>query len=250
MKISKSTLQSAFEPTVANALIALFQNATRAVLGAETIGAITDNSTGVAAGTLAAVPVVPTKGEGDGSNLAPRAAFNTAIGKVDNAINVLAKYLNDEVLTPLSMPTITLNGGTVAVPGTVPALDKALTATDGSTNTAMLRSEAFAQLSIARNNLATVVKAYNMIATAIGGTTLADNTGGKADSELELVTQGTAATAVATADVATTDCALDTEVDASLTALANNIATLAAKIGTSLLASGNISARVPVLIVQ
>jgi hypothetical protein len=248
MKLSQTALQAVYTVEVQNVLTAVAQNSAREVLGGTTPGTLTDSSTGSAGASLSPVVTPPTKGVANGSNLSPRAAFNTAIGKTNNAVAVIGKFLNDNVLTPLGHTTVTLNDGTIATPGTIPAQDKALAATDGTSSTAMLRSEAVAAISNQRNNLATLVKAYNMAAISLGIVTLTDGVGGKADPTLTLADNVTAGTAVAT--TAGMDLALDTEVDAALLAMANDIATLAAKISTVLLASGTLSARVPILLVQ
>jgi hypothetical protein len=245
-KLSRAALLAASpDRNVARVIEALVANSNRALLQAASIAALTDSSTGTPGASLVAVVTPPTKGIASGSNLAPRAAFNTAIGVVNNAITVLAKYLNDNVHTPLAEVAITLGNGTVATPGTIPTMTKALTATDGSSSSGMLRSEAVAQLTIARNNLATVVAAYNRIASTTGQAYLTDATGGKADTvTFKLSNQGTATTVVAS--TAGQDLALDTEVDAALLQLANNVATVASKLSTSLLASGSLSARVTI----
>lgn len=120
------------------ALVLLAQRQSRLVIG--TPAALTDNSSGSAAGgAIAAVAVpAPFAHVAATADLAQRAAFNTAIGKHDNALAVLAKYLNDSALTPLAgKDLLTLNAtGVVAVAGTIAAVDKTVTATTGEADKA------------------------------------------------------------------------------------------------------------------
>jgi hypothetical protein len=255
--VSRAKLGVAIDPNISKFIRATAWNSASAAINTVRLARIsatspvvvTNSSTGTAGSVLSAVPSQAAKVTPSGTNLAPRAGFNTAIGKINNAIAVLAGHLNDMGLTPLGLTTITGGNGTVATPSTVPALDKTLTGVDGSSDSALLRSEFLTQLVIARNNLATLVSAYNTVAVAIGQPTLANVTGGKASPKLILTNQGTAGTAVLTANVSSSDLASDAAVDAALTALANNIATLSEKVDDVLFAAGSVTAVEPIVLV-
>lgn len=133
MKVSKNALRVATHPHLFALVVGLIVNDAKEKIAAAAAPGITDNSTGTVAGATVAVNTANLFTYAGGATLSPRAAFNTAIAKVDNAIAVLATYLNAEGQTPLSLTPITLNAtGVVAAAGTVPALDKALSGTDGT----------------------------------------------------------------------------------------------------------------------
>lgn len=247
MRISNASLQVAVDPNIQDLLKAVCRNNARTLCASP--AALTDSSTGVAGSALAPVLTQDVKVAASGANLAPRAAFNTAIGVVNNAIAVLATFYNTNVFAKIGTPLLSGFTGTVVTPGTIPAMTKVLTATDGSSDAAMLRSEANAAIVRARNNLSTLVKAYNIAATALGAATLNDLTGGSSDAALVINAAVTAASTVLTASVAAGDQATDAAVDAALTALANNVAFLAAKTTNPLLHADVISAVVPVILV-
>lgn len=230
MKVSLAALKTTLDPHIRSVVVALLNNDARRNIGPEPTDMV-DNSTGTAGASLVAIPTADKFVYTSGSTLAPRAAFNTAIGKIDDAIAVIGTYLSVQTVK-LGLGAITLNAtGAVAVAGTVPAQDKSLTATDGSSNTALLRSQANASITVHRNNLATLVRAYNQIATAIGVDTLLDATGGKPTlTSLVLSDEVTATTAAGN----TADVVSDAAIDAILLAFANNIATLVAKINGTL----------------
>ena len=251
-KISRAMLNVAVHPGLIDFITAVAQNNARSLLSDV---AITDNSTGVAPTDLAPILTQDARVPASGSNLAPRAGFNTAVGKANDAIAVLATFLNTNVLAKLGLTQFSNITGTVATPGTVPALDKALTATDGTTNTAMLRSEANAAIVRLRNNLGMVVRGVNIATTALGLSTLSDKTGGSIPvsgvlgEEMKLGASVTADTQVLTANVATSDLAADANIDAALTAFANDVAKIAATIDAMLDNTTVLSAKVPIVLV-
>lgn len=239
MKFSLSTLKMVLHPSIRPLIERLAQQGARAALTVPT--AIIDSSTGVAAATVVAVPLPGKFTHVDGqSDLAQLASFNTAAITINNGIAVLAEHLSVNGNVKLNIPAITGGDGVIAVSGTVPAATKTVTGVDGATATALGRLEAGSALSALRNNLATVVRAYNALAVAIGVDTLTDNSGGKPTlTDYTLVNRVVAATGVAAAG----DAASKAAVDAALTALANDIATVAAKINTSLFVAGTINNR-------
>lgn len=246
MNVSLAKLNVAVDPNLLPFVKAVCQNNARSLLATATL---TDNSTGVAGSNLSAVPTQSSKVAASGANLSHRTNFNTAISGIHDALTVLATYINTNLLAKLGVTQITLNGGNVAVAGTIPAITKALAAVDGSAGNGMLRSEANAAVLRARNNLATIVKAYNIAATAVGAPTLSDATGGSASDTLSLGALVQSNTAVAAGAVATSDLASDASVDSSLNALANNVATIAAKITANVLNNTVLSAKVPVVLI-
>lgn len=239
MRVSLNALRIATHPHVTALMVGLIRNDARRNVGAVPADMV-DNSTGAnQVGGLVPIPTLNKFTYAGGATLAPRAAFNTASGKIDDAIAVLADFLNDEALEPIGAGVVVQNAtSNIAVAGTIPALDKALAGVDGSGNTALLRSEANAAISVHRNNFATVVRAYNAIATALGAPTLNDASGGKPSLDTyTLVNEVPAATAVGSAS----DVVSDAEVDATLTAIANNVATLANRINNVLFTTANVT---------
>jgi hypothetical protein len=137
MRKSLANLLVTSSPGTIDFIAANARNTTRAILQTAALPALTDSSTGVAGAALApvlsqTVKVVPT-----GANLASRAAFNTAIAKTDNAVAVIATYLDNAFalidIPPFALGTAT---GTVAVAGTIPAQDKTTAYTAGASSSA------------------------------------------------------------------------------------------------------------------
>lgn len=370
MKLSLTALKVAVDPNLVPALAALANNNARGIVGALTLDTLTDNSTGAAGSALVALPTQATKVAQSGSNLASRTAFNTAVGKANNAVAVLSKFLNENGLTALGLTNLSGYDGTVAADGTVPAQDKTVAGvtgagvqatgtltstgnfTDGDTVTigskvytmqdtltnvdgnvkigasatasllnlaraindsggtpgtdyaaamtahpsvtatsdattvvvtailsgtagnsiattevstavswggatlsggsdglGMLRSEFNAAVVRLRNNLATCVRGYNVLATALGVATIADNTLGSASTTFAIGANVAAGTTVAGEDVAGNDLATKAAADAFLTAFANNVAFIMAKLANPLLLTGTLTGRVPVALV-
>lgn len=261
MKLSLTALKVVADPNVLGFMVAVAQNSARSLIGAVTFPSFVDNSTGVAGSALAAVPTQTGKVAQSGTNLASRTAFNTAIGKTNDAVAVLAGLLNLG-MTPMALSkpvgggagTVSLTGatGTVAVAGTVPAQDKTVAGVDGSAGNSMLRLEFNAAVTRARNNLATLMRGYNLMATAIGVATIKNDTLGGSDKTYIVSTPLTATTAVAAGSVATSDLATKVAADAALTVLANDIAFISAKISGVLFLAANFTTanRVPIVLVR
>ena len=238
MFLRKSTIDYAVNPNVLDALKTLAVNTSRAIVEALTIAPITNSSGGTPAGALVAVPTQLSKVALSGTNLASRTAFNTAIGKVNNAHAVLAAYLSANGFTAIGFPALSGFNGTVATPGTIAALDLTVGAgIDGSASNSMLRSDFNAVITRQRNIGATLTKVYDTLAVSLGVATVPNANLGKADSAYLGYAGTTAATAVGAGAVATSDLTSKAAADAALAAMANNIATLATKINTILLAA-------------
>lgn len=181
--------------------------------------------------------------------------FDTAAGKADNAMAVLAEQING-VFTALGIPVMTYSG-TVATPGTVPAMDKTLAAlSPASGSLALDFTTGRACMSVLRNNMATLIRAMNMIMAATGNATTADATGGSPynartlaaspppytsnpSPEAALVLSALPATTAGTGTAAGDTSISKAVMDAFLTSLANHVATLASKLNTLLPIANN-----------
>lgn len=189
------------------------------------ISDLTDNSTGVGVypAALAAQSGSSVAAFTETSTAsAPKAGFDTAIGKVGDAMAVIAEHIN-KINAPLGLPLVVDNtGGAVATSGTIPALDKALTAVSSNcldVVTGRLRLETI------KVNIARLSGCANRIAVAIGEpklTMTALGEGFDGSSTLDAIADsGTAVDGTAASTIA------DTVVDAELDTIADNIATIA-----------------------
>lgn len=189
----------------------------------DTFTKMTDSSTGTAntVGTLTALTVPAAFVHVTGSDLAPKAGFDTALGKIANAAASVAANLNT-YRAALGLPIITRNDG--AVTAAVAAFDKTLSGVDGSGTDAVEALSGQTQIKYAMDNLATLIYAANEVLEALGYRTIADNSGGSVIDGLTLYDQDATGTGVA--GTATAKSLSDTAVDTWLTAMANNYATL------------------------
>ena len=247
MRISKRTMMmGSIQPNLVPIVEALARNQTRTTLGGAALGGITDNSGGVAGAVLVAVPTITASAVPAGANLAQRASFNTAMDAVAVGIATLSDYLRVAYTSLGIADELGDHPEVPAVAGTIAAIPAAVTGVDGTAGDAMLRAEANSVISRQRNNLSTLARAYNALATAVGVDTLPNETGGNAATDGSFSTTLTADTAVAAGDVATSDLASAADATASLVALRNNIATLADSIDTVLFA--DLDAREPIIL--
>lgn len=185
----------------------------------------TDNSTGTAGSSVADVPAVATIDASSLSVGTPATALNTALGKLDNAFAVVAQNVN-LARTRLGLPTLTYTG-TVAVAGTIPACDKTLAATSG-TSTATYASVKTA-IDKAEANLKKLAYAANDVFTAMGLSPTTVAIAGPIPVNTTIVAVGTASASSTGADAAS-----DATVDAALTAIVNGIAKIAADYNTAM----------------
>lgn len=188
---------------------------------------LTDSSSGTSNGnTVAAIPSLAAYTTA-GTDLSPKAGWDTAMGKVRNAIATLAAQVNT-IHAKLPVGALTDNSGGTSGAGTVAALDKTLTAVDGTDNTGLAYASAQAQVVAFRNAISELIVAVNKVAVATGKTALTDSTGGTpaytATIPALTATSGSGVTGAAANGVA------DTVGDATLTAFAHAIATIAAKL--------------------
>src|SRR4051812_47070155 len=107
-KVKLSRFNRSMQPNELQALVRKqLQNATRALSAALTPTAITDSTTGVAGSSMAAVSLVAKFTHVSGSDLSPKAAFDTAVTAADLAIVTAAAYLNTTFLAPLGLDQVT-----------------------------------------------------------------------------------------------------------------------------------------------
>ncbi len=246
-------------------------NGTIAVAG--TVPAITKTVTGVAGTGVAASGVLTSSANfsnGETVTIGGKVyTFETSLTNVDghvkiaatealsitnlvNAINLgagvpgtdyaAATTINPNVTAVGAAHTVTVTANTAGAAGnaitttetSATAAWGAATLASGTDGDAMSRIEFNAAVVRARNNLATVVAAYNELAYSLGVPELINNSKGLSSQSRALANKVTATTTVASAGVAAGDNATKAAADAALTALANNIATIAAKISNPL----------------
>ena len=184
---------------------------------------LTDNSGGTAAASLLANPA-PVAVAGAATTSAPKAGFDTELGKIANNLADLALRAN-LLLGQNDMATLTdSSGGTANT--TLEALLVNLTAVDGSTSTAAL-DEVSARLRMASVNsaLSSLAAAVNDLAVVYGVAPLADLLGGTVDTTIPAI----AATAGGVSGTGPVTM-LDVAVDAWLVINRNNVASLAARL--------------------
>lgn len=209
------------------AVAALAQEAARGRVAANAPAALTDNSGGVAGSALAPV-ANPVAASHDGGTHADKASFDTAIGDIHDAVGELVALTNtllDGVSGNASMHLSRANGA-AAPNDTI----EAIPAVAGATDNLLDPATGLAQIVVARNNQAALAAAINFVRVAMGMDTLPDMSGGIFEASAdEWLLEDTAATAAA---VTTTGAGTFTlaSVNAAITALKNNVATMAASL--------------------
>lgn len=198
----------------------------RSKINVSTIPDIVDNSTGTASlnYTIEAL-TIPAPYTKTGTDIASKTAFDAAVVKIDSALNSLL-IASNRTRRQLGLPMIIRNSSAV-VTAAIPALDLALVAVNGTGNNAVEANTAIAQLTIIRNNFATVLAGINALGTALGYPIVEDISGGATYGNWASTTLvANAATAAGVAGTASTQSLADPAVDAFLTSIANNIATV------------------------
>lgn len=212
-------------PLVSGAIIAALQVGAANALINPAPATLTDSSTGTASAATPpaiatlALPVAFT--HVTGTDLAPKAGFDTAMAASYDAAKALAEWVN-ALRTRLDLPLITYTG-TPTTSGTISAQTKSLTGVDGSATGAVDATTGIAELKKARANLRVITRAANEVLNAIGATPISrfqpSNDG--------LAMTANAATASGVSGAANAQSLSDTAVDAFLNDLANAYATLA-----------------------
>lgn len=203
-------------------LYALVQQNARSVVA--TVADLTDNSGGVA-GTLAALSTSQVNVDNAATNLAQKAATETALGTVKDALAELYDKAN-AYATKLGIDNVTYNGGGAAADGTIAAITVATTAAATGVQAASVNI-AFAAINEAVYNVAALT---NKIAKATGYSTLtvyADDI------------QSTIATISVDGGTAASPGVTKVAVDAALAQAAVNVATIAAKLNSVNAGIGN-----------
>ena len=137
---------------------------TQVKIDAADVGSFTDNSTGTAAAAFADL-VVPTESfDATAAGGAQLAGFDTATGTLENALAVLAQKLN-LVRGMLGLGPIGY-GGTVAVAGTIAALDKSIAAATGASTVSVATGSD--RMGPVRLGLQRLVFAWNETMTSAG----------------------------------------------------------------------------------
>lgn len=229
VKLGLSSVYGLSHSDLVKTVIALAQEAARTRVESSNFTDFTDNTTGTAATAVGAVTVPPAF-TATGTDVAPKAGFDAALDKIEDVQASLAESLNP-ILGTLGAAALTYTTGT-ATAGTIPAMDKTLTAVSGAGSNAVNAIDGRARITAAVNNQSTIIKAVNQVAVAVGYPILPDLSGGSAVSTgvlASLAATGTGALATA-ADQSLSD----TATDAALTALANNYATAIAHVASIL----------------
>ena len=183
------------------------------------VGSFTDNSTGTTGAALVDLTVPTEPFDATEAGGAQLAGFDTAMGKLENAMAVLAQKLN--LVRAVADLDPVIYEGTVAVAGTIAALDKTITAASGAGTVSFTTGSD--RMAMARLGLQRLVSAWNETMTAAGMPVLANLAGAFAPSPLIIPT---IPAAEASADGA--DAISKAAADAFFTAAADNVATLAA----------------------
>jgi len=217
-----------YDGTLANAIreLAQYQCATTA----KALADITDNSTGTSGGDTIAAIAIPAAFTSAGTDTAPKAGTETALGTVKNAITTLlnsAKTIGDAI----SVQTVTISTGGTNGSGTIAAMTKSVTAVAGSGAAGIAYDTGSLYMIALRTYLSEVVAYVNEIATAVALTPITDSSGGSASKSRTFAALGTDTGTAATApEAAALGTMSKAAVDTYLTAVAGVIATCAAKL--------------------
>jgi hypothetical protein len=180
---------------------------------------LTDNSTGTNGGAIVAMNVPTAAFDASAAGGVTASALNTSLDKLENAGAVLVRSLNN-VRARLGLDIMSHASGTVAAADTIPAQD--LTGTGGTGNTTPTFASAVTALTQAQKNVYRLARAANEVLTAIGEEPLAIAAMSGMPSDYALAAIPTiSASADGAASVS------KTVVDAFLTAVANNLASIA-----------------------
>jgi hypothetical protein len=200
-------------------LVALVKQASKVL--ASGVTALTDSSGGTASvsSTLTALSVALTNAANSGTSLAQKAATETALGTVNDAIKELYTKAN-EYATKLGLDNITYSGGGSATDGTVAAVTVATTAATTGVQASNVNT-IFGEYNVALYKLGVLV---NRIATALGVAGVVNLSGYTYSDSVAAFTTSTGTSA----DPGVTQLAID----AQLVVARTNIATIATVLNT------------------
>jgi hypothetical protein len=180
----------------------------------------TDNSTGTPAAAYVAVPIPVTPIDGTTTGGVTIAALNASLVKIQNAGLVITNTIN-VASALLGLPANVSAFGTQATIDIIPAQDK--TGTGGAGVAVATLASAAASFRIAKSNLVRLIHGSNDVLRAIGVAPLTASPFGPHVLDLTI-----AAIPITVIVAAGPGAVAKTDVDAFLTAYANNVATLAA----------------------
>ena len=222
--------------TFANVIRGLLQDNARRMVEVAGVADMTDSTTGTAS-TDTVVMTIPTAAfDGSASGASPATAFNTEMNIFEDIGVEFGDWMNN-VRVRLGLPQITwatgsgTSGTLEAAAGAVAGLDT----TNGATAIDFLTG--VAAMTAVRNNFATMLRAVNELAAAMGESVLTESTERGTPSAtyaLVAVADATAGTGPSAGDTSISD----TVADAFLAALVNNVATLALKFNAMVTGSG------------
>jgi hypothetical protein len=223
LSVSK-TLVDAFLAAHANnlATIAAAFNAFQVIMGGFSgISDLTDSSGGSASDTLAAF-TVPTPAAGAATTSSPKAGFDTALGVIENNQAEVATRMN-VIRAAFGLAKYTDSTGQTPN-GTLESQSVNLTAVDGSSGTSAVEPvSGLARLATIRDNNASLAAGINELCDFFGLTHLTNNNGGSASTTIANI-------AATSTGVGGANTLLDTEVDAALSVIRDNLSSLAAKL--------------------
>lgn len=217
---------------LSQAIAAIAQENARARVAASAPTALTDSSGGSAASGNALVAVVtPTVVAQDGAaDLAPKTGFDTAIGLLEDAHEELGAKVTELVaLIAPGAADVASFSAAAAANDTIAAISLTLTAVTAA-DAGVEDSSGITQINTARNNQASLASAINWCRVAMGLAPITDNSGGLFTKEVATDWPAADAAATGTAAGAGENSLTDTSVDAALTALVNNVSSMAAAV--------------------
>lgn len=196
------------------------------VLSPGVTGNLTDNSGGTASTAtprVIAAMTLPDAHTDGGTDSAPKAAFDTEVQKIENNMSDLVAKIN--ILAEAAEGINLLTDSTGVTPDTtLEVIDFTLTAVDGTSNNAIDYTTGLAQMTLMRNNMATIIAKVNELAPIYGIQPLTDNSGGTAQEDETIDALSTTGTG---SDGTSDGTMSDAQVDAFLASLTNAFATIA-----------------------
>lgn len=211
-----------------SAIAALAQENARARVDGGSVTDLTDNSGGSDAGALAAV-VTPTIVAQDGvALLAPKAAFDTAIGVIEDGHEEIGVKASETIqLIASGARSVSNIDAAEEADDTIAAVTTALTGS-ADADQGVPAADGITQIVQARNIQSTLCAAVNWVRVAQGLPPIADNSGGNGYYGAAAWGPLPDAAATGTAAAAGEDSLTEVSVEAALGALVDNIASLAA----------------------